>query len=945
MYLRRLALALLLSSPAFAQTYTTASATTIQNGSGGLLNAGVACLTPLNSFGTPVAITPSGQSAELGPFCSIVTAGAFSNATIPNLATAAPSGLLYTLQVTSALGPTVLSVGGVAITGSTFTFDTYIYQPPAYTTGPTAFGLGIPYSACVPGATYTRTNASAPTLSGWACQPGGSGNIWVQQGQGQTPYFPTSFMTAAQVTQMIANQTGGSGGGGLNQLTGDGSAGPGTGSQAFTLATVNSSPGTFGDSTHTARVVVNGKGLATGVTSVALALAALPSNCLVYGLSAITSRCAVASDLAALGVLPNSITGTSAGLNTNGTANQVWGMDAGATTQGWRTVSTVSGTPNFLTTSVTFLGDSIPAGAVLGDPATESYPALIAQAIGVPLNNYAIPGDQAADIFRTQIYPNSVTSSTDAAPLAGSGVGTNDADLKGVGPYETVVFIPSYEAVATWMLIPSQYKVLVGSAGVAVTGTCSNTPNSGVFGAGICSGSGTMTFTTPSAGTLVGFWYYVNDTLTGTNFTYSVDGGSFSPSIPGGTTPAIATQNGGVATILWQPLAGLTPNTVHTVTINAGSGPTAFLGVGLVPPVPYYQHQIFGMSDIPNQKTPVTAPVPTQLAYTADIQSVVNYVRSIGLDGRMFPSRSYMLGTAAEMSDGLHPNYPLGTTHMKSSFMPVMQPVSSACSSNCTLLGMTTLNSGVSTPSIIKSNASSSPSVFMQNTNTAGFAGIQFLDTAGGQQGGIFLAGSSNTFYPGYVGLFTNSVPVVIGDIFHGPGTAAIEIAYPTQVPKFNYGLLGQTVAPTGACGSGGLAGSLPGEFVLSQDGAVTYCSVGGTWVTVVRAVSATAPTQVAGAAAGVSPTCSSSPAGTNVAGVISCTTGTVPTTGTLLTITFNGTLPVAPQGCSLMARNTATSAAASNVHTTAPSTTTWAVVADVALVLSTTYVWSYQCQ
>lgn len=483
--------------------------------------------------------------------------------------------------------------------------------------------------------------------------------------------------------------------------------------------------------------------------------------------------------------------------------------------------------------SLTSLGDSIPAGFLLSSPSTQSYPALMASTFGVSLNNYAIPGDMACDVFRTQIYPNSVTSGQDAAPIGTMGVGTNDADIKGTGAYEAT-FNSCYQAVQAWMLTPSEYTVLAGNAGNSVTGTCSNTPNSGVFGGAICgTGAGTITFTTPALGTLYGFWYYVDDTLSGTNcFTYQVDSGTVSSCIPAVLTPHMATQNGGAASIAWFPISGASANTAHTVRFSTTVGTIAILGVALVPPQPFFQHQVLASSDIPNQKTPPNASVPTQVQYSLDISNNVTYFKGLGFDARYVPTRNYMLATTAEMNDTLHPAYPLGTEHMASAFKETLQATpGGACQVNCTFLGTTTLNSGISTPSIIKANVSGSPSVFMQNTNVAGFAGIQFLDTAGGQQGGVFLAGSSNTFYPGYVGLFTNSVPIVIGDIFHGPGTAAIEIAYPTQVPKFNYGLLGQTVAPTGACGSGGLAGSLPGEFVLSQDGAITRC-LAGTWTT-----------------------------------------------------------------------------------------------------------------
>ena len=56
---------------------------------------------------------------------------------------------------------------------------------------------------------------------------------------------------------------------GITALTGDVTA-SGSGSQAATLATVNSNVGTFGDSTHVAQITVNAKGLVTSVSAVAV---------------------------------------------------------------------------------------------------------------------------------------------------------------------------------------------------------------------------------------------------------------------------------------------------------------------------------------------------------------------------------------------------------------------------------------------------------------------------------------------------------------------------------------------------------------------------------------------------------------------------------------------------------------------------------------------------
>jgi hypothetical protein len=62
----------------------------------------------------------------------------------------------------------------------------------------------------------------------------------------------------------------GSSAAGITQLTGDVTAGPGSGSQASVLATVNSGPGSCGDATHVCQITTNGKGLTTAQTPVAI---------------------------------------------------------------------------------------------------------------------------------------------------------------------------------------------------------------------------------------------------------------------------------------------------------------------------------------------------------------------------------------------------------------------------------------------------------------------------------------------------------------------------------------------------------------------------------------------------------------------------------------------------------------------------------------------------
>jgi hypothetical protein len=85
---------------------------------------------------------------------------------------------------------------------------------------------------------------------------------------------------------------------------------------------------------------------------------------------------------------------------------------------------------------------------------------------------------------------------------------------------------------------------------------------------------------------------------------------------------------------------------------------------------------------------------------------------------------------------------------------------------------------------------------------------------------------------------------------------------------------------------------------------------------------------------------------GTNLAGVITLRTGTeAASSGTVAAVRFYGRLGVAPQGCSLMAREPNAASAATTIYTSAPDTTAWKVnVGKSALADATTYVWSYIC-
>lgn len=68
------------------------------------------------------------------------------------------------------------------------------------------------------------------------------------------------------------------GGSGITQLTGDGTAGPGSGSQVFTLAATGVTPGSYGDATHVGQFTVDSKGRLTFAQAVAINFPSAPGR-------------------------------------------------------------------------------------------------------------------------------------------------------------------------------------------------------------------------------------------------------------------------------------------------------------------------------------------------------------------------------------------------------------------------------------------------------------------------------------------------------------------------------------------------------------------------------------------------------------------------------------------------------------------------------------------
>lgn len=154
---------------------------------------------------------------------------------------------------------------GSASAGSCSTNDGSNFTPAVgslilYHSTTTTIGSGGSFTLNVNGAGAKTVRIAGS--SGWTSTltsgsvPGGAGSV---------PLVPMVY----DGTNWNALETGIAGSGGITALTGDGTA-TGPGSAALTLATVNSGPGSCGDSTHVCQVTTNGKGLVTSQSAVAI---------------------------------------------------------------------------------------------------------------------------------------------------------------------------------------------------------------------------------------------------------------------------------------------------------------------------------------------------------------------------------------------------------------------------------------------------------------------------------------------------------------------------------------------------------------------------------------------------------------------------------------------------------------------------------------------------
>jgi hypothetical protein len=300
--------------------------------------------------------------------------------------------------------------------------------------------------------------------------------------------------------------------------------------------------------------------------------------------------------------------------------------------------------------SVVAHGDSITAGwlacAIAGTtlPAC-AYDTLLAADARSTLTMEATIGYTSTDIGSTQVFIKDVPSvpqAMDFSPIYTYLIGTNDANNKGTGSYETGVFEPSHQAMISWNAIANKYNITSTSNG----GTCTNT-GSWTYQAG---GNGTTQWAIPNdlgaAGAVktcpittygkpIYFWYYVSDANSSSTFTYNVDA-TGAVSVNGFSTPAIASH----VTYGWFVKRVPVAAGAHTIVFTVTAGPNEILAIGTPPAQHYYNEPKVFVAGIPRAQFNTS---PTIFAaYDADVQADVALLAGDGLGVYFVNVRNYL---------------------------------------------------------------------------------------------------------------------------------------------------------------------------------------------------------------------------------------------------------------------------------------------------------------
>ena len=313
-------------------------------------------------------------------------------------------------------------------------------------------------------------------------------------------------------------------------------------------------------------------------------------------------------------------------------------------------------------------GDSITSGYTLSSSSTQAYPYLIGNDNGYAVADFGIPGDQACDIAPRQIGRNLDAPGAAGFPLYTMLIGTNDADVKGVGPYEAT-FNLCQQAAIGWLAVPLDLKVLAPSGMVTQgVGTVASMGGWKYWLTDTQDSSISFSIELPAAAPVY-VWRRIVDGDSGT-YTVAVDG-TLAGSLTTASFPAMSTQNGTTASVALFRIPAV-PAGQHTIlfTQTSAVGTMQIVGIG-APPTAKRSLPPVIVGSVPLQMAGTSAPCSTNplwcYGYTADVYANVMLFHDDGLDVRFADNHPYMHATAAEMNDPIHPN-PLGQSELRTAF-------------------------------------------------------------------------------------------------------------------------------------------------------------------------------------------------------------------------------------------------------------------------------------
>lgn len=382
-------------------------------------------------------------------------------------------------------------------------------------------------------------------------------------------------------------------------------------------------------------------------------------------------------------------------------------------------------------TTINTYGDSITAGTgattnLLG------YASLLSLDEAATPTNYGLSGYYGCDVNTGEIF-NTIGAIVATAKNATQTLmsGTNDANFKGTGTYETGVYQLCHQAGIAWLAVPDAYKIHAQAGLLSGTWAADTNFYTGIAEVSTTNGSSiSMTLTTN--GGPIYLWYKVSDASAGT-FTWQLDGGA-ATSVNAFTTPTIASVlSAGVAMVRITGVSAGSHTVLVTVTSATGAGNSvSIIGVGSPAPAllssttPHYQPPAVYVGGVIRQQSDANA--AATLAYNNDALADVNLLKGDGLNVTFIDVRSYVNATT-DMANALHPNN-IGHQHLRDAWEAQMQfaPGFSGTLTNAPLQQNNPIASGYQY--YINPNLS-----FQHDTSALNPGVLAYLDTSGNEAG------------------------------------------------------------------------------------------------------------------------------------------------------------------------------------------------------------------